>query len=114
MTHQSMVFTMGSVVEYLRINENDRILNVLPFAFSYGLYHLLMSVRQGARLILEPSFTYPARVFERMRSEEVTLFGAVPTIYSIVVSTHARSGLSFPSVFVPSFKKRGKTQLTKT
>ena len=58
MTHQSMVFTAGSLLEYLRLSDEHRILNVLPLAFDYGLYQLLMSVRRrhaGARALLHLS-----------------------------------------------------------
>ena len=58
-THQSMVFAVGSLIEYLRLSAQDRILNVLPMAFDYGLYQLLMSTWLGATLILERSFTSP-------------------------------------------------------
>ena len=51
MTHQAMAFTAGSLIEYLRLDETDRILNLLPVAFDYGLYQLLMTVRLGATLI---------------------------------------------------------------
>lgn len=56
MTHGSMVFTSESLIQYLRLNEDERIINILPFAFDYGLYQLLMSVRLGATLVLERSF----------------------------------------------------------
>jgi long-chain acyl-CoA synthetase len=66
-THQSMVFALGSVREYLRLRDDDVLLNVLPLAFDYGLYQLLMAVsRCRATLVLERSFAYPGRVFERM------------------------------------------------
>lgn len=97
-THQAMVFTLGSLTEYLRLGEDDRILNVLPMAFDYGLYQLLMAVALGATLVLERSFTYPAQVFHRMVEHGVTVFPGVPTIYSMLLSAHARKPLSFPSV----------------
>ena len=60
MTHQNMVFAAG---EHLRSTcastPTDRILGLLPLAFDYGLYQLLMSVRLGATLVLERSFVYP-------------------------------------------------------
>ena len=37
-----MVFAASSISEYLRLDASDRIVNVLPFAFDYGLYQLLM------------------------------------------------------------------------
>lgn len=97
-THQSMCFAMNSLIEYLRLSEDDRILLVLPLAFDYGLYQLLMSVQLSATLILERSFTYPAQIFKRIEEEFVTVFPAVPTIFSMMLSMHNRSPICFPSV----------------
>ena len=47
MTHQSMVFTSWSLIEYLRLSEDDRIMLLLPLAFDYGLYQLLMAITVG-------------------------------------------------------------------
>lgn len=98
MTHDAMVFTSGCLVEYLRLRDEDRILNVLPFAFDYGLYQLLMSMRLGATLVLERSFTYPAQIINRINSENVTVFPGVPTVYMTLIGIHARSTLCLPSI----------------
>jgi long-chain acyl-CoA synthetase len=97
-THQSMVFAVGSLIEYLRLSAADRILLVLPISFDYGLYQLLMAIELGATLVLERSFTFPAQVFERMREQRVTVFPAVPTIYAMLLSMHSRERLRFPEV----------------
>jgi len=97
-THQAMVFTAGSLVEYLRLDADARILCMLPLAFDYGLYQLLMSVRLGATLVLERSFTFPAQIFARMRESEVSVFPGVPTIFAMLLAAHSREALSFPKV----------------
>jgi long-chain acyl-CoA synthetase len=97
-THQSMVFATESLIEYLRLSEDHRLLCVLPLAFDYGLYQLLMAVRLGATLVLERSFTYPAAVMQRMREHSVTVFPGVPTIFAMLLSAHGREKLCFPSV----------------
>lgn len=97
-THQSMVFAAGSLIEYLRLDRTDRILCLLPLAFDYGLYQLLMAISLGATLVLERSFTYPAQIYARMNETGVTVFPGVPTIYSMMISAHSRSPLVFPSV----------------
>jgi amino acid adenylation domain-containing protein len=97
-THQSMTFAAGSLIEYLRLSAEDRILCVLPLAFDYGLYQLLMTIQLGATLVLERSFTYPAQIFARMQEQAVTVFPGVPTIYAMLISSHGRTPLSFPSV----------------
>ena len=97
-THLSMTFAAGSLVEYLRLGASDRILCALPLAFDYGLYQLLMSVRLGATLVLERSFTFPAQVFARMRETHVTVFPGVPTVFAMLLAAHGREPLSFPEV----------------
>lgn len=98
MTHQAMVFARDSIREYLRLGPDERIINLLPLAFDYGLYQLLMSVSLGATLILERSFTYPGAVFARMLKEKATVFPGVPTVYSTLLSMHRASPLCFPSI----------------
>ncbi len=98
MSHQAMVFAAGSLIQYLRLDGDHRILNLLPLAFDYGLYQLLMSVYVGATLVLERSFAYPAHTLRRIRESEVTVFPGVPTIYTMLVSMHRRSPLCLPSV----------------
>ena len=97
-THQSMLFAAGSLIECLRLDENQRIFCVLPLAFNYGLYQLLMAVQLGATLVLERSFAYPAQIFARMHEYRVTVFPGVPTIFALLLSAHARSPLCFPSI----------------
>jgi len=97
-THLSMLFALNSLIEYLRISEEHRILNVLPLSFDYGLYQLLMVVHLGATLILEKSFAFPSLIFRRILEEEVTVFPGVPTIFSMLLSSHERSKLCFPTV----------------
>ena len=86
MTHASMVFAAGSIAQYLRLSEDDRILNVLPLAFDYGLYQLLMAMRIGGTLVLERSFAFPAQTLKRIEEEEVTVFPGVPTVYATLLS----------------------------
>lgn len=97
-THLSMVYALNSIVEYLRLSESDRILNVLPMAFDYGLYQLLMTVWLGATLVLERSFAYPAVVLNRINEFGVTVFPGVPTIYSMLIAQHARKAFAVDSV----------------
>lgn len=98
LTHQNMVFAAGSISEYLRLDATDRIMNVLPFAFDYGLYQLLMTVLMGATLVVEPSFVYPVPVLKRVIEHEVTVFPIVPTIGATLLSLNRSGGWTFPTV----------------
>jgi amino acid adenylation domain-containing protein len=85
MAHSNMDAAAGSIISYLDNRPDDIILNVLPLAFGYGLYQLLMSVRLGATLILEKSFAFPHAIFERIRDERVTGFALVPPMVAMMV-----------------------------
>ena len=97
-THLSMVFALNSILQYLRLSEEDRILNVLPMAFDYGLYQLLMAVWLGATLVLERSFTYPAQVLKHIEENGVTVFPGVPTIYSMLIAQYGRKPFALESI----------------
>ena len=97
LTHQNMVFTLGSLTQYLRLSSADRLLNVLPLAFDYGLYQLLMTVRLGATLILERNFNFPAKVLDLIESEKVSVVPGVPTVFGLLLSA-AREERLFPGV----------------
>jgi len=86
LTHLNMVSATRSVSGYLKLNEDDIIICVLPLAFDYGLYQLLMSVKLGATLVLERSFVFPIKVLEIMAQERVTVFPGVPTIFSLLMN----------------------------
>lgn len=83
--HSNVVFVTNAIVSYLKNTEADTVLNVLPMAFSYGLYQLMAMFCVGGTLVLEESFAFPAAVLQKMAQERVTGFAAVPTIYSILI-----------------------------
>ncbi|RWN35877.1 class I adenylate-forming enzyme family protein [Mesorhizobium sp.] len=85
MTHRNSDAAADSITNYLRNAPDDIILNVLPLAFDYGLYQLLMAVRLGATLVLEKSFAFPQAVFERIREEGVTGLPLVPTMAAMIL-----------------------------
>ena len=98
MTHQSMVFTSWSLIEYLRLSEEDRILLVLPLAFDYGLYQLIMAITIGGTLIVEQSFAFPASIYKSIEKYKPTVFPGVPTLYAMMINTNKTVGLTFDSI----------------
>ena len=91
LTHRNMLSAAASICQYRELREDDVILNALPLAFDYGLYQMLMSVRQGARLVLEPSFQLPVQVLSRAAVERVTIFPGVPTIFAVLAQIEGAS-----------------------
>lgn len=85
MTHDNIEAASRSIITYLEGRSDDIVLNVLPLAFDYGLYQLLMTFRLGATLVLEKSFAFPQAMFDLMRREHVTGFPLVPTMAAMIL-----------------------------
>jgi acyl-CoA synthetase (AMP-forming)/AMP-acid ligase II len=118
MTHQAMVFTSWSLIEYLRLNADERIMLLLPLAFDYGLYQLLMTITVGGTLIVEKGFVFPASVYKQIEKTQPTVLPAVPTIFAMMIASNKETGLTFdfvkkitntaaalPAEFIPDLKK---------
>ncbi len=84
-THLNIVSAATSVTTYLENTSQDVVINVLPLAFDYGLYQLLMIFKLGGTLVLHNSFAFPIVVLEMMAREGVTGFPIVPTISALLL-----------------------------
>ncbi len=84
LTHRNMLTACESITSLLQLTQHDVILSVLPLAFNYGLYQMIMAFRAGARLVLERSFAYPVRTLQLVAQEGVTGLPGVPTIFALV------------------------------
>ncbi len=96
MTHRNVEAAATSIITYLEGANTDVILNVLPIAFDYGLYQLIMAIKLGATLVLEKSFAFPQDIFETMRRHRVTGLPLVPTMAALIVRSTALSPEMFP------------------
>ncbi len=75
-----------SILDYLKLNEQDRVLNVLPFYYSYGNSVLHTHLAVGGTVILENSLLYPRKVMEKLVEEKATGFSGVPSTYSLLLN----------------------------
>ncbi|WP_181168121.1 AMP-binding protein [Mesorhizobium sp. B2-4-19] len=98
LTHRNMMTACASIASYLELAEDEVILNVLPLAFDYGLYQMIMAFRTGARLVLERSFAFPAQVLGLIRQEGVTGFPGVPTIFAALSELKSLKDQDFSSI----------------
>ena len=98
LTHRNMLTAATSVSEYLGMREAVVVLAVLPLAFDYGLYQVIMALRVGASVVLERSFTCPAAVLNTVVAEGVTGFPGVPTIFAILAEMKSLERYDFSKV----------------
>lgn len=94
--HRNMHFVSGSIVEYLGLSGDDRILCVLPLSHTYGLYHLIMAVRVGATLVLEHGMSFPGQIVEVLEREAITVLPGVPTVWQVLISLRGLAERALP------------------
>jgi long-chain acyl-CoA synthetase len=84
-THLNIVSAARSITTYLENTAEDVVINMLPLAFDYGLYQLLMMFKVGGTLVLHDSFAFPTVVIEKVIREVVTGFPIVPTVSALLL-----------------------------
>ena len=86
LSHSNLYSNTQSILEYLQLTNNDRIVNVLPFYFSYGNSVLHTHLAVGGCVVLENSLLYPHKVMQSLEKERATGFSGVPSTYSLLMS----------------------------
>ena len=96
--HANLIFELNSLIEALKITNEDRFLGVAPFSHVNGLMRSMMaSIRGGATL-------YPVARFERqavadvIENNKITIFIAVPFMFSMLAKTNFRRRPDFSSL----------------
>lgn len=86
LTHGNLASNNAAIVEYLRLTEQDSVLSILPFYYSYGASVLHSHIQCGGRIVLETNFVYPHLVVENLAKQQVTGFAGVPSTYALLLS----------------------------
>ena len=97
-SHANMTFVADSIVEYLEMDGNERILCVLQLSFGYGLYQLLSCVRAGGTLVLAAGFAFPGTIVKLLEQERITTLPGVPTVFSVLLSLSGIGDRAFPEL----------------
>ncbi|TQV88813.1 acyl-CoA ligase (AMP-forming), exosortase A system-associated [Aliikangiella coralliicola] len=80
LSHNNLVAGAKSVSEYLRNNDTDRLLAVLPFSFDYGLSQLTTAFLHGATVVLM-EYLLPRDVIRAVAKYQITGLAAVPPLW---------------------------------
>ena len=96
--HSNFVANTNSIIKYLGLTENDRVMAVLPFFYSYGNSVLLTHIAVGGSLVVNQNFLYPNVILDEMVREQVTGFSGVPSTFAILLNRSAVKKYSFPSL----------------
>jgi long-chain acyl-CoA synthetase len=85
-----------SIIQYLGLTENDRIMTVLPFHYCFGTSLLHTHLRVGGSLVVDSRFMYPEAVLQRMIDTDCTGFAGVPSHFQILLRNSSLPKKQFP------------------
>jgi acyl-CoA synthetase (AMP-forming)/AMP-acid ligase II len=85
-----------SIVQYLRLDADDRALVVLPLYYCYGRSVLQTHLLAGGSVFLDNRFAFPRVVLESLASEQCTGFAGVPLTFEIIRRQVDVSSIAFP------------------
>lgn len=85
LSHLNLVSNMRSIVDYLGLRPDDRMMVVLPFHYIYGRSLLYTHLLSGGSILLDNRFAFPAKILETMEHQAATCFAGVPSTFSILL-----------------------------
>jgi len=96
LSHLNIVAGAKKVSEYLKINENDRLLSILTFSFDYGLNQLTSAFLHGAQLVLL-DYLFIHDIIKAVEKYKITGLAAVAATWNQLLQS-SWHGDSIPSL----------------
>lgn len=96
--NKQIVFVTEAINKVIGNTKSDAILCGLPLSFDYGLYQIFLTFQAGAALVLEEDFSVCANIPKIMRDYQVTGFPGVPTLFNLLILSHAFEGAELPKL----------------
>jgi long-chain acyl-CoA synthetase len=95
-SNRNIIANTNSIIEYLGLTEQDRIMAVLPFHYCFGASLLHTHLRAGGSVVIESRFMYPEKVLQRLQETACTGFAGVPSHFQILLRKSNLAEMSFP------------------
>ena len=98
-SHKNLIANTSSIIEYLKLNQDDRMLVVLPFYYCYGLSLLHTHIRVGGSIVLNNSFIFLGTIINNLLDYRCTGFAGVPSHFQIILrKSDTFKNTSFPDL----------------
>jgi acyl-CoA synthetase (AMP-forming)/AMP-acid ligase II len=97
LTHANICIGAEAVIEYLHLDETDRLLGVLPYSFDAGLNQLTTMLMTGGSLVHQP-VVLPSEIVRTVKTYEATGLAGVPPLWSPIVRYLNDAGIVMPSL----------------
>ena len=84
-THDNIRANTESILAYLDLTPEDRMLVVLPFTYVFGASLLHTHLRAGASLVGHRSSAFPETIVRALADHRCTGMAGVPSVYNVLV-----------------------------
>lgn len=85
LSHKNLNANTESIIQYLGITEDDSLLDIVNFGYSYGNSLLLTHTRVGGKLFIENRTAYPISIIEQLVASQATGFSTVGSYLNILL-----------------------------
>lgn len=97
-THGNILANTDSIVEYLQLQRDDRMLVVLPFSYCFGASLLHTHLRVGGSVSICDTFAFPETVIEAIQRDACTGFAGVPSSYQLLLRASSFDSQPLPTL----------------
>lgn len=95
-THGNLQANTESILAYLGLTADERVLVVLPFSYVFGASVLHTHLRVGGTLVIQQNAVFPQSIVERMTSQRCTGFAGVPSTFHVLLRNSTFGNQSLP------------------
>lgn len=97
-THQNIRANTDSIIAYLGLKADDRMMVILPFHYCFGTSLLHTHLRVGGSLVINNYFQYVEDVLNEMETSACTGFAGVPSTFQALLSNKSFRHRQFPDL----------------
>jgi len=98
LSHLNIVANTRSILQYLELTAEDRVLQLLPFPYVYGKSLLNTHVAVGGALVIHDSLVFPDTALDAMEREGVTGLSGVPSTFAMLLNRSSLARRRIPSL----------------
>jgi acyl-CoA synthetase (AMP-forming)/AMP-acid ligase II len=86
LSHRNICANTASIVRYLELSPEDRVLAVLPFYYVYGKSLLNTHAAAGGAVVIENRFLFPNTALDTLEQQRCTGLSGVPSTFAILLN----------------------------
>ena len=98
LTHRNLIANTSSIVTYLELGPDDRVLVILPFHYVFGASLLHTHLAVGGSVVICNTFTFPETAVELIAAHGCTGLAGVPSSYQLLLKASSYASRPLPSL----------------